>query len=343
MALILAIETSCDETAVALLSEDAILSERVYSQTEHALHGGVVPEIAARDHQARLPGMVREVLLDALVKVSDLDEIAYTHGPGLAGCLLVGHYYAHGLASAYGIPLRGIHHLEGHIMSALTASFGTWGERYKRLMPSIVLVVSGGHTMLVDVCEGSYRVIGETLDDAVGEVYDKIARIVGFPYPGARALSQVASTGEARYKLPMPMLNKNGGMMSFSGLKTAARLLWEHLNRDGKPSDTIVADFAASFEKTLMDTLMHKIRWAMEHSGYTRLVMVGGVSANRYLRMAIDAYTKASGIEGIYPPLAYCTDNAAMIGISAHVRRSLGVELDHAAIRLRPTLLAPVS
>ena len=340
MSLILSLETSCDETAVALLSKEVILSECVYSQTAHAEHGGVVPEIAARDHQARLPSMVHAVMDQSGCLFSDIAEIAYTQGPGLAGCLLVGHYYAHGLAHGLGVPLRGIHHLEGHIMSALTLSQGPWIDRYYAMLPCIVLIVSGGHTLFVEVREDSYTVLGETMDDAVGEVFDKIARLLGYPYPGARALSECAQHGKPMYTLPMPMLHKNGGMMSFSGLKTAARVVWERLASQDDP--TVRTDFACSFEQALMHTLMQKIQWVMEASKLQKLVVVGGVSANRYLRSLLDSFSTRSGIECMYPPLAYCTDNAAMIGIAAWVRRSLGCGYDNKNIQLKFPLQAPL-
>lgn len=344
---ILAIETSCDETAVAVLSKDSILAQSLYSQQEHASYGGVVPEIAARDHQARLPAMVEDVMQKSGYSLKDLTEVAYTHGPGLAGCLLVGHYYALGLASGLQIPLRGIHHLEGHIMSVLSLGSGTWSERFDALLPCVVLIVSGGHSQFVEVTRQKYTVVGETQDDAVGEVFDKVARLLGIPYPGGAALSKLARGGQVVYTLPKPMIDRSDGTMSFSGLKTASRLLWERLLKEHNGASDEVwqqlrADFAASFEHAIIDTLMHKIRAVMRLTSIRHFAVVGGVSANTTLRNSLNAWSEAEGIQAYYPPLVYCTDNAVMIGIASQVRYALGAHRDEPNIRLRLQLQAPI-
>ena len=344
--LILAIETSCDETAVALLIHDRVVGEIVYSQHQHSAYGGVVPELAAREHQTRLPCMVRDVLLHSGYHFSDITEIAYTHGPGLIGCLLIAHYYVLGLALGLGIPLRPIHHLEGHMMSVLTLGEGLWSERYTSIMPCMVLIVSGGHTQFVEMMKDRYTIVGDTVDDAVGEVFDKIARLMDCPYPGAAQLSAYAAHGEPLYPLPRPMIDRDNGVMSFSGLKTAARTLWqrlmtEHIEASDDLKKKIRSDFAASFEYAIIDTLMHKIHYIMTHSTLRRLVIVGGVSANRYLRARLDGWSVTSGVECLYPPLRYCTDNAVMIGIAAAVRHVVGAPYDEASVNVHAALLAP--
>ena len=329
--MLLAIETSCDETACALLNEDTVVAEIVYSQTEHALYGGVVPELAARDHQVRLP-LLLQSMMHGICQFSDISHIAYTQGPGLAGCLWVGHYYAVGLATGLNIPIRGIHHLEGHIMSVLLQGQGVWMERYKKMTPCIALIVSGGHTMFVEVQQQSYKVLGETLDDAVGEVFDKIARLLSLPYPGGAALSKLAASGKAIYALPRPMTDKLSANMSFSGLKTAARLLFEKL------PDGCQADFAASFEQAVIDTLMYKIKYVMHSSQLKTFIIVGGVSANTRLRSAVEVWSYIENITCIFPPQAYCGDNAAMIAVAGWLRNDFQTPYSPATVCLRDSL-----
>lgn len=342
---ILSIETSCDETACAILSPNAIQSEVVYSQVGHAHFGGVVPEMAARDHQSRLPLMVKELLESSGVRREELCEIAYTHGPGLAGSLLVGHYYALGLASALNIPLRGIHHLEGHIMSAfITHGQGSWSERFLASCPAIVLIVSGGHTLFVEVKKGAYTLLGETRDDAVGEIFDKIARIMGLAYPGGAALSKLAAMGRPIYPLPRPMTERNDAEMSFSGLKTAARMLYERLNlKDSHLLNSELhhqtrCDFAASFEQAIIDTLMYKVRYLMKTTGIKNFVVGGGVGANRTLREALLVWCEKENIRCILPEPAYCGDNASMIGVAAWIRKDLQASMVPPAFRLHAEL-----
>lgn len=340
MEALLAIETSCDETAVAVLSPEGILSEEVYSQSEHARFGGVVPELAARDHQRRLPSMVHSVLSKAGLNAKDLVEIAYTHGPGLAGCLLVGHHYALGLSLASDAPLRGIHHLEGHVMSVLIGTdYATWFDAYQALCPALVLVVSGGHTILLAVREGAYTYLGETADDAVGEVFDKIARLMGLPYPGGAKLSAHARQGRPVYPLPRPMIQTRDASMSFSGLKTAAAQLYHQLGLDGQPWGQAHCDFAASVESALVDTLMHKITQCADAHELHTVAVCGGVAANQLLRERILRWCAATGRQAWLPHPLYCGDNASMIGVAAWIRRATGMPVADAAIRLRARLL----
>lgn len=340
--LILAIETSCDETACAILSKDEVIAECVYTQAEHAMHGGVVPEVAARDHQKRLPNMVADLFKSSGCQVKDLCEVAYTHGPGLAGCLLVGHYYALGLSSSLNIPLRGIHHLEGHIMSAfLDDSALDWSDRFKLRCPSIVLIVSGGHTLFIHATLKSYQTLGETRDDAVGEIFDKIARMMGYSYPGGAALSKLASKGTPQYSLPRPMIDSKCVDMSFSGLKTAARLLYERLDLHRlNPEDHIQlrCDFAASFEQAITDTLLVKLARAVDQTDSKTFILCGGVSANVRIRHALMSWCLEHNIECLMPKMAYCGDNATMIGVASWVRRDLNKVIEAPAVRLRASI-----
>jgi N6-L-threonylcarbamoyladenine synthase len=307
--LILGIETSCDETGVALYG-GRLLAQRVYSQVAmHEAYGGVVPELASRDHVRRLAPLTREVLREAGREASQLDAVAYTAGPGLAGALLVGASFAHGLAASLGIPAIGIHHLEGHLLSPLLS------EPAPRF-PFIALLVSGGHTQLMRVdAVGKYRLLGETQDDAAGEAFDKTAKLLGLGYPGGAALSALAERGKpGRHKLPRPMLASDDLDFSFSGLKTA--VLTTLKNEPGLARE----DLAREFVDAVVEVLVAKCARAMQTTGLTRLVVAGGVGANRQLRAALDAEAAKRAFDVFYPPLELCTDNGAMIAFAAALR-----------------------
>jgi N6-L-threonylcarbamoyladenine synthase len=316
--LVLGIETSCDETGVALYEDGrGILAERLASQVAiHSAFGGVVPELASRDHIAKLLPMVQEVLREADVALGDLDAIAYTAGPGLIGALLVGGAFASSLAYGLGIRAIPVHHLEGHLLACML-------EAEPPAFPFLALLVSGGHTQLIEVAAlGRYRIIGETLDDAAGEAFDKVARLLGLPYPGGPELAKLADSGgiSDRFALPRPL--KNQGLdFSFSGLKTAARLTIEsERGADARLADATRADIAASFQAAAVDTLTDKCRQALEATGLTRLVIAGGVGANRTLRASLAGLGLRLGARVYYPKPALCTDNGAMIAYAGWCR-----------------------
>jgi N6-L-threonylcarbamoyladenine synthase len=315
---VLGIETSCDETGVALYESGAgIRAERLASQIPiHAAYGGVVPELASRDHIAKLLPMVEGVLADAGLTLRDVDAIAYTAGPGLIGALLVGGSLASSLAYALEVPAIPVHHLEGHILACML-------ENPAPEFPFIALMVSGGHSQLIEVLGvGRYRIIGETLDDAAGEAFDKVARLLGLPYPGGPELAALAERGDAR-RFPLPRPLKNQGLdMSFSGLKTAARLAIDASRAaDGSLSDAVRADVAASFQAAVVETLTAKCRMALEATGLQRLVVAGGVGANRALRASLAELGRQIGAHVYYPKPALCTDNGAMIAYAGWCRR----------------------
>ena len=307
--LILGVESSCDETAIALYQRDTTIAvNEIFSQIElHRLYGGVVPELAARDHLKRLPVLLQSALQQAGKTLADVDGIAYTAGPGLLGALMTGAGFARSLAYALNIPAIAVHHMEGHLLSPLLADPA---PEY----PFIALLVSGGHTQLMAVnAPGDYQLLGQTLDDAVGEAFDKTAKLMGLPYPGGPELAQLAEQGNAtRFPLPRPMTNRPGMDFSFSGLKTQVRLLIDSESHDAQTQ----ADIAAAFQAAIVDTLLIKCRRAFAHTGYSRLVVAGGVSANRRLREHLQTYAAQHGKSVYFPPLAVCTDNALMI---AHV------------------------
>lgn len=314
---ILAIETSCDETGVAVYDGQAgLLAHRVYSQVEsHARYGGVVPELASRDHIRKLLPLLDKTLQAAATDRLLLDGIAYTRGPGLAGALLVGASVARSLAYALGIPVLGIHHMEAHLLAPML-------EEPPPSFPFIALLVSGGHTMLVQVAGvGRYRLLGESLDDAAGEAFDKIAKLLGLPYPGGPALEALAEQGDPnRFHFPRPMTNRPGLDFSFSGLKTHT------LNtlRRAAPDDRIRADTARAFQDAVIDTLYLKCRRALRQTGVKRLVVAGGVSANRQLRERLAQLAQTLGARVYYPRLEFCTDNAAMVAYAGWLRLSAG-------------------
>jgi N6-L-threonylcarbamoyladenine synthase len=307
--LVLGIETSCDETGVALYdrAQGRLLAHAVHSQVAmHEAYGGVVPELASRDHIRRLVPLTRRVLAEGGRRIEELGAVGYTAGPGLAGALLVGASYAHALAQALAIPALGIHHLEGHLLSPLLS------ERRPQF-PFVALLVSGGHTQLERVDGvGRYTLLGETQDDAAGEAFDKTAKLLGLGYPGGPALSALAEKGRpGRYPLPRPMLASGDLDFSFSGLKTAVLMLEK---QEGAQAH---ADIARAFVDAVVEVLVAKCRRALEANDLTRLVVAGGVGANRQLRAALDAEAARRGFEVFYPEPELCTDNGAMIAFAA--------------------------
>src|SRR5271163_2923189 len=315
---VIGIESSCDETAVAIYDADlGLLSHRLYSQIAmHQAYGGVVPELASRDHVVRLLPLVREALAAAHSPAGEIDGVAYTAGPGLIGALLVGAGFARSLAYAWGRPAVAIHHLEGHLLAPLL-------EPEPPAFPFLALLVSGGHTQLVDVAGvGRYRILGETLDDAAGEAFDKTAKMLGLPYPGGAALAKLAQNGRSgRFVFPRPMLDRPGLDFSFSGLKTAALVALRGRVLD----DEIRADVARGFQEAVVDTLAEKARRALESVGHRRLVVAGGVGANRRLRERLEQIARSAGAELYFPRTEFCTDNGAMIALAGCVRLMAGM------------------
>ena len=324
--LVLGIETSCDETGVALYDggEGRLLAHAVHSQVAmHEAYGGVVPELASRDHIQRLVPLTRRVLEQAARGVADLEGIGYTEGPGLAGALLVGASFAHALGEALAIPVLGIHHLEGHLLSPLLSA-------RRPGFPFIALLVSGGHTQLMRVDGvGQYRLLGETQDDAAGEAFDKTAKLLGLGYPGGPALSALAERGTpGRYQLPRPMLGSGDLDFSFSGLKTAALML---VKQQGN-----AADIARAFVDAVVEVLLAKCVRALQTDGLTRLVVAGGVGANKQLRAALDAEARKRGFDVFYPEPELCTDNGAMIAFATAQRLGSGAAPGAHAFTVRP-------
>jgi N6-L-threonylcarbamoyladenine synthase len=314
---VLALESSCDETAVAVYGGgEGLLGNLVYTQTDlHEIWGGVVPELASRDHVRRLAPMVSRVLAEAGLGARDIGGVAYTAGPGLIGALLVGAGVATSLAYAWGVPVVGIHHLEGHLLAPRL-------EAEPAEFPYLALLVSGGHTMLVDVLGvGRYRVLGESLDDAAGEAFDKTAKLLGLPYPGGARLAALAAEGRPGvFRFPRPMLDRPGYDFSFSGLKTAALLALR-----GHEADPVArADLARAFEEAIVDTLAEKTRRALRATGRRTLVVAGGVGANLRLRARLATIAAAEGARAAYPRAGFCTDNAAMIAYAGHARLAAG-------------------
>ncbi|MGE3862908.1 MAG: tRNA (adenosine(37)-N6)-threonylcarbamoyltransferase complex transferase subunit TsaD [Burkholderiaceae bacterium] len=310
---VLGIETSCDETGVAVYStERGLLGQALHSQIAmHERYGGVVPELASRDHVRRVLPLARQALAQAGLTLRDLDAVAYTEGPGLAGALLVGAGIGASIAFALGVPAIGVHHLEGHLLSPLLSSDPP-------SFPFVALLVSGGHTQLMDVTGiGRYAFLGDTLDDAAGEAFDKSAKLLGLGYPGGPAIAALASRGTpGRYTLPRPMLHSGDLDFSFSGLKTAVLTAV----RRGLPDEQARADLAAEVEAAIVDVLVAKALRALEHSGHRRLVVAGGVSANRRLRERLAQATERDGVRVHFPELQLCADNGAMIAFAGAQR-----------------------
>ena len=319
---VLGLETSCDETAVAVYDgARGLAAHRVYTQTDlHEIWGGVVPELASRDHVRRLLPMVRATLADAHAAPSDVGGIAYTAGPGLIGALLVGAAVGRSLAYAWGVPALGVHHLEGHLLAPRL-------EPDPPDFPYLALLVSGGHTMLVEVGGvGRYRVLGESLDDAAGEAFDKTAKLLGLAYPGGAKLARLAESGQpGAYSFPRPMLDRPGFDFSFSGLKTAALLA---LKAAGDAPGAR-ADLARGFEEAIVETLAVKSARALAATGAKTLVVAGGVGANTRLRVRLAEVAAAAGARTAYPRPEFCTDNAAMIALAGHARLVAG---EHAGL-----------
>jgi N6-L-threonylcarbamoyladenine synthase len=323
---VLGVETSCDETGVALLRWDpdqpgrGLLSHALFSQIAlHAEYGGVVPELASRDHVRKLLPLVRQALKDAGLTPADLGGVAYTAGPGLVGALLVGASAARAMAWALGVPAIGVHHMEGHLLAPLL-------EDDPPEPPFVALLVSGGHSMLVEVkAIGEYRILGDTLDDAAGEAFDKTAKLMGLPYPGGPALAKLAEQGTlGRFRFSRPMVDRPGLDFSFSGLKTQVLLAWQASDK----SDQTRADIARGFEEAIADTLAIKCRRALEATGAKRLVIAGGVGANKRLREQLAQAGAADGFRVYFPRLAFCTDNGAMIALAGAIRLAAGQHQD---------------
>lgn len=323
MYVILAIESSCDETAVAVYEAtgNRLLSHRVYSQTAiHAPYGGVVPELASRDHIRKLLPLIKLALADADCAPQQLAGIAYTKGPGLVGALMVGATVACSLAFAWGIPSLGVNHLEAHVLAVML-------EQEIPSYPFLSLLVSGGHTMLVRVRSlGDYTVLGETVDDAAGEAFDKTAKCLGLSYPGGPALAKLAEQGDAnRFSFPRPMLRHSGCDFSFSGLKTHSAQCWlQHKTGDEQQDQHLAADIAASFQQAVIDVLLHKTKRALELTGDKQLVVAGGVSANKKLRHEFAVQLAEQGVCVFYPRQELCTDNAAMVAVAGGMRMLQG-------------------
>ena len=323
----LGIETSCDETAIAVFdSEQGIIGESVYSQIKmHAEYGGVVPELASRDHCVKIITVLEEALGD--IDLYSIDQVAYTSGPGLLGALLIGESFAQGLSKALNVPLIPINHLEGHLMSPIM-------EFPEIKVPYISLLVSGGHSMIVDVEDrGDYKILGQSQDDAVGEAFDKVGKLLGLPYPGGPHIEKMALEGNPKaYEFPRPMMHSDNLDLSFSGLKTAVL----YTVRDIEDlNDQVKADVAASFQQAVIDVLTKKIKKAIELTGRDEVIIAGGVAANKALRSAIKELENSMGIKVYYPDLKYCGDNAAMIAFVGSLRSSDGVNNKASSVRAR--------
>ncbi|GGP27897.1 tRNA (adenosine(37)-N6)-threonylcarbamoyltransferase complex transferase subunit TsaD [Silvimonas amylolytica] len=312
--LVLGIESSCDETGVALYdTERGLRAHRIHSQIAmHTEYGGVVPELASRDHIRRVLPLTESCMAEAGLTLNDVDAIAYTAGPGLAGALLVGASVANALGFALQKPVVDVHHLEGHLLSPLLAD-------PRPAFPFVALLVSGGHTQLMAVRGiGQYELLGETVDDAAGEAFDKSAKLLGLGYPGGPALSRLADQGDAtRFKLPRPMLHSGDLDFSFSGLKTAVLNL---VKQQAELDEKTVADICAAFQEAIVEVLLKKCLAALKQTGMQRLVIAGGVGANKQLRRALDEAAKRRKFEVFYPPLDLCTDNGAMIAFAGAMR-----------------------
>ncbi|MGR5065343.1 tRNA (adenosine(37)-N6)-threonylcarbamoyltransferase complex transferase subunit TsaD [Photobacterium sp. DNB22_13_2] len=310
---ILGIETSCDETGVAIFDDEkGLLAHELYSQVKlHADYGGVVPELASRDHVKKTIPLIKEALNNAGLTPADLDGVAYTAGPGLVGALLVGATIGRSLAYAWDLPAVAVHHMEGHLLAPML-------EDNPPQFPFVALLVSGGHTMMVEVKGiGEYQILGESIDDAAGEAFDKTAKLMGLDYPGGPLLSRLADKGTAgRFKFPRPMTDRPGLDFSFSGLKTFAA----NTIRANDDDDQTRADIAYAFQEAVVDTLAIKCKRALKQTGFKRLVIAGGVSANKHLREQLEVMMTKMGGEVFYPRTEFCTDNGAMIAFAGMQR-----------------------
>ncbi len=315
---VLGIETSCDETGIAVYdSEQGLLAHQVFSQIElHAQYGGVVPELASRDHVRRIIPLLTQTLTDADLQRQDIDGIAYTAGPGLIGALLVGATVGRSLAWAWQVPAVGVHHMEGHVLAAML-------ETPAPEFPFLALLVSGGHSQLVQVTGlGQYEILGESIDDAAGEAFDKTAKLLGLSYPGGPALAKLAQQGRTgRYEFPRPMTQKAGLDFSFSGLKTYVLNTWQ---AQTEPDEQTRADIALAFEEAVIDTLAIKCQRALKQTGLKQLVIAGGVGANQRLRTQLAELGQKLKVKVFYPRPEFCTDNGAMIAYAGYLRLSSG-------------------
>ncbi len=325
--LVLGVESSCDETGVALVdAHQGLIAHELYSQVElHAEYGGVVPELASRDHIRKTLPLIRQTLADAGKQATDISGISYTAGPGLMGALLVGASIARSLAWAWQVPAIGIHHMEGHLLAPML-------EDSPPEFPFIALLVSGGHSMLVQVSGvGQYQILGESLDDAAGEAFDKTAKLLDLGYPGGPALAKLATQGNAdAYHFPRPMTDRPGLDFSFSGLKTFALNTWQN----SPQNEQARADIARAFQDAVVDTLAIKCRRALQQTNLRRLIVAGGVGANLHLRQKLKDDCKKLNAEVYYPRPEFCTDNGAMIAYAGMLRLQAG-QVDDLAIRTR--------
>ena len=330
---ILGIETSCDETGVAIYDEEkGLIANQLHTQIAlHADYGGVVPELASRDHIRKLAPLLQAALQEAHLTAKDIDGVAYTSGPGLVGALLVGSTVARSLAYAWNIPAIGVHHMEGHLLAPML-------EENPPHFPFVALLVSGGHTQLVRVDGvGRYELLGESIDDAAGEAFDKTAKLLGLDYPGGAALARLALKGTPnRFAFPRPMTDRPGLDFSFSGLKTfAANTLHQVMKDEGELTEQSKADIAYAFQEAVVDTLAIKCKRALKQTGLKRLVIAGGVSANKQLRQTLADLMQQLGGEVFYPQPQFCTDNGAMIAYAGFLRLKQGQQQD-LAIEVRP-------
>jgi len=324
---VLGIETSCDETGIALYDSDTgLLGHVLYSQIElHQDYGGVVPELASRDHVRKIIPLIRQVLEESGVTKQDIDAVAYTAGPGLVGALLVGASVGKSIAYGWGVPAIPVHHMEGHLLAPML-------EDNPPEMPFLALLVSGGHTQLVGVDNYSeYTILGESLDDAAGEAFDKAAKMLGLDYPGGPAIAKAAEGGDnSRFTFPRPMIGKPGLNFSFSGLKTyCMNTIDDCVEAEGGLSDKTRSDIACAFQTAVVDTLAMKCKRAIKQTDYKRLVIAGGVSANTLLREKLKKVMGGMGVEVYYPRLEFCTDNGAMIAFAGCQRLLAGESSDH--------------
>jgi len=320
--LILGIETSCDETGIALYdSNKGLLGHTLHSQIDlHAEYGGVVPELASRDHIRYIIPLINQLLNKTSIKKEAINAIAYTAGPGLSGALLVGSTVGESLSFALGIPSIPVHHLEGHLLAPML-------EDTKPVFPFLALLVSGGHTQIIHVKHiGQYEIVGDTLDDAAGEAFDKTAQLLGLGYPGGAALSKLAESGKPKYNLPKPMLHSKDFDFSFSGLKTAVLTL---VKKQPELTDTIKANIAASFQESITEVLIYKTLKAMDSLNLNQIVVSGGVGANKQLREKLTKSSQKNNFQLFFPSLEFCTDNGAMIALAGYLRHSLSEKKDY--------------
>ena len=320
--LILGIETSCDETGIALYdSNKGLLGHTLHSQIDlHAEYGGVVPELASRDHIRYIIPLINQLLNKTSIAKEAINAIAYTAGPGLSGALLVGSTVGESLSFALGIPSIPVHHLEGHLLAPML-------EDTKPVFPFLALLVSGGHTQIIHVKQiGQYDIVGDTLDDAAGEAFDKTAQLLGLGYPGGAALSKLAESGKPKYDLPKPMLHSKDFDFSFSGLKTAVLTL---VKKQPELTNTIKANIAASFQESITEVLIYKTLKAMNSLNLNQIVVSGGVGANKQLREKLTKSSQEDNFQLFFPSLEFCTDNGAMIALAGYLRYALSEKKDY--------------